>query len=222
MRLRGASAFVIPLLIVLGSGGLSTATHTARLQQIQSPVLKWQHCGCYASWCETGWYSSPAVADLDGDGTMEVLAGAYTLFALNGEDGSVQWSVDTPGGRIWPGVVVADIDADADLEVVIAQGSGYLYVFDHAGNTVWSRRPTTSELRGLSVYDLDGDGTLELVVTGAVGSRTNTWVYEHDGSLRPGWPQLSNDSGYAYGVFNDNAASAVKRDLDGSQELSLL
>ncbi|MEJ5309855.1 MAG: hypothetical protein WHX52_08790 [Anaerolineae bacterium] len=32
-----------------------------------APALKWQHAGCYSSWCETGWYASPAVADLDGD-----------------------------------------------------------------------------------------------------------------------------------------------------------
>jgi uncharacterized repeat protein (TIGR01451 family) len=62
------------------------------------------------------------------------------------------------------------------------------------------------------VDDLDGDGTLEIVVTAAVRSRTNTWVYEHDGTLRAGWPQLSNDSGYAWGVFNDNAALG---DIDG-------
>ncbi|MBU0491754.1 MAG: VCBS repeat-containing protein, partial [Chloroflexi bacterium] len=74
------------------------------------------------------------------------------------------------------------------------------------------QRPTTSELRGLSAYDLDGDDTLEIVVTAAVGNKTNTWVYEHDGTLRPGWPQLVGDSGYAYGVFNDNAAVG---DLDG-------
>jgi uncharacterized repeat protein (TIGR01451 family) len=149
---------------------------------------------------------------LDGDGAMEVVAGAYTLFILNGEDGTVQRGVDTPGSRVWPGVVVVDLDKDGDLEIVTAQGGGYLNVLDHAGDVVWTRQPVSNELRGLSVYDLDGDGTLEIVVTAARGSRTNTWVYEHDGSLRSGWPQLSNDSGYAWGVFNDNAAVG---DLDG-------
>ena len=76
----------------------------------------------------------------------------------------------------------------------------------------WPKRPVTSELRGLSVYDLDADGTLEVIVTAAVGSKVNTWVYEHNGTLRSGWPQLGNTSGYAYGVFNDNAAVG---DLDG-------
>jgi len=43
------------------------------LQAIQVPILKWQHGGCFSSWCETGWYASPAVADLNGDGYAEVL-----------------------------------------------------------------------------------------------------------------------------------------------------
>jgi len=189
-------------------------------QAIQAPVLKWQHAGCYSSWCETGWYASPAVADLDGDGTAEVIAGAYTVFLLDGEDGSVERSIDTQGSRVWPGIVVADLDTDGDLEIVTAQGGGYLNVLDHAGDVVWWRRPDglTSELRGLSAYDLDGDGTLEIVVTAAVGSRVNTWVYEHDGTVRPGWPQLSNDSGYAWGVFNDNAAIG-DLDADGMAEI---
>jgi uncharacterized repeat protein (TIGR01451 family) len=192
----------------------------AALQAIQAPVLKWQHAGCYSSWCETGWYSSPAVADLDGDGTPEVIAGAYTVFLLDGTSGSVERSIDTPGSRVWPGIVVTDLDADGDLEIVTAQGGGYLNVLDHAGDIEWSLRPDglESELRGLSAYDLDGDGTLEIVVTAAVGSHTNTWVYEHDGSLRAGWPQLSNDSGYAWGVYNDNAAIG-DLDADGAAEI---
>jgi hypothetical protein len=57
-------------------------------QAIQAAVLKWQRGGCYWSWCETGWYSSPAVADLDNDGTMEVIGSAYTIFVLNGKTGA--------------------------------------------------------------------------------------------------------------------------------------
>ncbi len=178
---------------------------------VSAPVLKWSNGGCYSSWCETGWYSSPAVADLDGDEKPEVIGSPYTLFVLNGEDGTEQWSKDPPGGRTWPGTVVADIDNDGDLEIALAQSGGYLTVYDHDGNQLWSKQPENGELRGLSAYDLDNDGTLELVVT-ATGNGVNSYVYEHDGTLRSGWPQLSNSSGYAWGVYNDNAALG---DLDG-------
>jgi len=57
------------------------------LQSVQEPVLKWQNGGCYSSWCETGWYSSPAVTDLDDDGTMEVIGAAYTRqAAVSGQE----------------------------------------------------------------------------------------------------------------------------------------
>jgi uncharacterized repeat protein (TIGR01451 family) len=204
----------ITLGMALSAIGRPSSTAAAPLSDIQTPVLKWERGGCYATWCETGWYSSPAVADLDGDGTMEVVGASYTLFVLSGADGSEQWHAAPPvsNARVWPGVVVADIDGDADLEIITAHGSGYVRVLDHAGGPVWTRRPASNELRGLAAYDLDDDGTLEIIVTGAVYDKVNTWVYEHDGTLRAGWPQLSNDSGYAYGIFNDNAAVG---DVDG-------
>ena len=200
------------VILAMSTVGLELNTRAAQPQAIQAPVLKWSQGGCFNSWCETGWYASPAVADLDGNGSMEVLSGAYTLFILNGENGHVLRSIDTPGSRIWPGVVVADLDGDNLNEILIAQGGGYLYVLDQDLNVIWSIQPVSNELRGLSVFDLDNDGTLEIIVTGAVYGKVNTWVYEHDGTLRSGWPQLSNDSGYAYGVFNDNAAIG---DIDG-------
>jgi hypothetical protein len=191
-----------------GAGQAVKAETQASPNAIAAPVLKWSYGGCYSSWCETGWYSSLAVADLNGDGQMVVLGGGYTLFALDGQTGAKIWQADPPAGsaRIWPGVVVADLNGNGHLEIVTAHGGGYLRVLDRHGALLWQRRPATNELRGLAVHDLDGDGTLEIVVTGAVYSRVNTWVYEHDGTLRAGWPQLNKDSGYAFGVFNDNAA----------------
>lgn len=198
--------WILLLMVVLNG------TVPVRILGFDRPILKWENGGCYSSWCEKGWYASPAVADLDGNGRSEIIGAAYTIFVLNGSDGTLLWSHDPEGGRVWPGVVVADIENDGDLEIVTAHGAGHLHVMDHTGAKVWSRRPVTNELRGLAVSDIDGDQRQEIVVTGAVYGEVNTWVYEHDGALRGGWPQLRNASGYAYGVFNDNAAIG---DLDG-------
>jgi uncharacterized repeat protein (TIGR01451 family) len=194
------------------------------MNTIQPPQLKWQYAGCYSSWCETGWYSSPAVTDLEKDGKPEVIASAYSIWVVDGASGAVKWRMASGNnrsdpqadsvGRTWPGIAVADLDGNGDSEIVTAHSGGYVSVYDHNGyfEAGWPQRPTNNELRGLSLYDLDADGDLEIVVTGAVYNRTNTWVFEHNGTLRPGWPQLDNDSGYAYGVFNDTAALG---DLDG-------
>jgi len=189
-----------------------------------APIIKWQLGGCYNSWCETGWYSSPATADLDGDGQVEVIASSYSIFVLNGSTGVLEWKMSSGHdrsdptalnvGRTWPGIVIADVDNDREVEIVTAHSGGWVSVYNAAGyfDAGWPKHPTENELRGLSVSDLDGDKLLEVIVTGAVDNSVNTWVFEPNGTLRAGWPQLNNESGYAYGAFNTNASTG---DLDG-------
>jgi uncharacterized repeat protein (TIGR01451 family) len=181
-----------------------------------APVLKWQRGGCYSSWCETGWYSSPAVVDLEGDGSLEVIAASYSLVVLDAATGALERRIDPPGDRQWPSLVVADLEGDGDLEIVTAHGGGYLNVYNHAGSLVWSRQPTPgSELRSLAAFDLDANGDLEIVVA-ATRSQDQWFVYEHNGVIRLGsWPQHSPDSdtnGYTAGCYNENIAAG---DLDG-------
>lgn len=196
---------------------------------VQAPVLKWQYGGCYSSWCETGWYSSPAVADLNNDGIPEVIASAYSIAVLDGPSGTLKWRVG-PGKdrssppsydhRTWPGIWVTDVDNDRSLDIITAHSGGYVSVYDQNGyfKPGWPQQPTRNELRGLVVNDIDRDGTSEVIVTGAVYGKTNTWVFEHSGALRPGWPQLDNSLGSAYGVFNDNAW-VDDLDNDGRSEI---
>ena len=133
--------------------------------------------------------------------------------------GALERRVNPENERVWPSVIVADLDGNGSQEIVTANYGGFIYVFDQGGlHLAWSRQPVQSELRGLTVYDLDADGTLEIIATAASRSRTSTWIYEHDGSLRPGWPQLDNDSGFAWGVFNDNVAIG-DLDNDGMGEI---
>ncbi len=209
----GATAILFALLCLAADS--PKPTMASPYQAVGVPSLKWQHAGC-SSWCETGWYSSPAVADLDGDGRQEVVAAAYSVFILDGATGSLKRRIAAPGsgGRAWPGVVVADINDDGHLEIVTAHGSGYVRVLDSAGNFLWERQPIGNELRSLAVYDLDGDHKLEILVAAAASIHNNQWfVYQSDGTLRNGWPQLaSGQPGYAAGAYNENIGVG---DVDG-------
>jgi len=179
-------------------------------------TLKWQRCpGWY---CETGWYASPAVADVDGDGQVEVLWGGYTLMAVNGADGSIKWiRPQGSSSRLWPGIVAADLDHNGTPEIVTASGNGQLTVYGSGLTPVdgWPISPTGGgqEIRSLAVADVDADGNDEIV---ACSTRSdNQWfVYEHTGALRSGWPKMtdSDSNGYAAGCFNENVGVA---DLDG-------
>lgn len=214
LRARLRLALACSLLLALVQPGTSIAGPGG----VQTPVLKWQNAGCYSSWCETGWYSSPAVADLDGDGTMEVIASAYSVVILDGPSGTLEKRIEHDGSRTWSGIVVADLDANGDLEIVSAHGGGYVQRIDHAGNVDWTQRPATNELRSLAVGDLDADGDLEIVVGQARLDDLNVWVLEDDGSLRAGWPQLVGE-GSAAGLYNDNIGLG---DLDSDGELELV
>jgi uncharacterized repeat protein (TIGR01451 family) len=222
---------IIPIILIYGLTNSGTSIHVQAGAAFGAPIIKWQLGGCYHSWCETGWYSSPATADLDGDGQVEVIASAYSIFVLDGSTGMLEWKMSSghdrnapnaPNvGRTWPGIVIADIDHDGVVEIVTAHSGGWVSVYNAQGyfEPGWPQNPTSNELHGLLVSDLDGDNLLEIIVTGARGSAINTWVFEPNGSLRPGWPQLSNDSGYAWGVYNANASAG---DLDGDNKGELV
>ena len=198
------------------------AADRAEAQPIAAPVLKWQHAGCFASWCQTGWYASPAVADLDNDGQPEVIGGTYDLVVVNGTTGTLRARA-TNGSRIWPAVAVADLGNDGSLEIVVGRGSNQLTVYRPAVAAgvmtlpvLWSASPFNAgqEVRTLAVDDLDSNGTLETIVGRAgSGDTLQVSVYESNGALRAGWPARHvGDPGYGWGMYNENVTVA---DLDG-------
>jgi len=177
---------------------------------IGAPVLKWQRGSCFASWCQTGWYASPAVADLDKDGQPEVIWGSYDVVALNGATGALRWRAAS-GQRVWPGVAVADLTGDGTLEVIVGRGGDQVTVYNASGGVAWTRNPFGGgEVRTLAVADLDNDGKHEIIVGRASGGATRQLnVFQADGSVRPGWPaRRDGEAGYGWGMYNENVAVA--------------
>lgn len=192
----------------------------ARGAGIAAPVLKWQRGGCFSNYCQTGWYSSPAVADLNGDGKPEVIWGSYDVVALNGADGSLRWR-GANGSRVWPGVAVADLTGNGTLEVIVGRGSDQLSVYTKDGALLWTRNPFGGgEVRTLAVDDLEHDGRLEIIVGRASGGETKQLsFYEPDGSVRSGWPaRRDGEAGYGWGMYNENVAIADMNN-DGFKEI---
>lgn len=210
--------FPFLFLLLLGPSFHLNATPTGG--SIPAPVLKWQKGGCFSSWCETGWYASPAVADIDNDGQQEILWGAYDLVALNGNNGNVEWRAES-GSRLWPGIAIADLTGNGDLEIIVGRGGDSLTVYNHQGDIEWQRNPFGGgEIRTLAVTDLDNDGQLEIIVGRASGGATKQVnVYNANGSVRPGWPaRRDGEPGYGWGMYNENIAIA-DMDGDGDKEI---
>jgi uncharacterized repeat protein (TIGR01451 family) len=229
MGQRVISILLLMVFLFTPFGPARAQTDQPVLAAVGQPTLKWANKGCFRSWCETGWYSSPAVVDLDGDGQVEVLGAAYSIVSINGDTGELAWRVysghdrsytgTSNVGRTWPGIVATDLDGDGGLEIVTAHSGGWVAVYDSQGmfKPGWPKKiaPDDQEFRSLGAYDLEGDGTLEILT--ASTAPANQWsVHEPDGTLRPGvWPQHSFDSdtnGWTHGGYNQNLAAG---DLDG-------
>jgi hypothetical protein len=187
-----------------------------------APFLKWKNGGCYIDWCETGWYSSPVVVDVNGDGKNEVIASGSSLFALDGDTGALIWRKGSYVNRTWSGVVLADIDLDGKPEILIAQKTSRVAAYNLDGSLKWEVWPTgdkLEEFRGITVADLDNNhSSLEVIVTRGIPGPLNTYVLDAAGNLLKGqkWPQMSDGSGKAWGAYNTNqAVGDLRPDLPG-------
>lgn len=185
------------------------------------PAEIWRNGGC-TSWCQTGWYASPAVVDLAGDGKLAVVWGSYDVVALEAATGALRWRA-TGSGRVWPSPAVADLDGDGKLEIAVGRSGDELTVYSAIGAVKWSAHPFgDGEVRTLAVAPgMTGDGKLAVVVGRAsAGSTRQLSAYSSGGAVLSGWPaRHDGDLGYGWGMYNQNAAVA---DLDGDGEAEVI
>ncbi|HVB27167.1 MAG TPA: S8 family serine peptidase, partial [Mycobacteriales bacterium] len=115
----------------------------------------------------TGGESDIRFADLNGDGVQELVVPT--------EDGTVH-AYEPDGSELagWP--------VHTSLEW---QATGHA---DAPGFAALADVPPLEAPRGPTIADLDGDGTMETVVAAGV----HIYVFEPDGSLRPGFPVASD------------------------------
>ncbi|MCD4682931.1 MAG: FG-GAP-like repeat-containing protein, partial [Bacteroidales bacterium] len=183
-------------------------------------------------------YSSPVLADLDGDGKREILAGDHSLSAGNGAvhvlkyDGSVfpGWPRYT-GYWIYGPPAVGDIDGDNSLDIAIGDqvlsGSpvSKVFVWDKDGTYLpgWPVSNIWSVNNQIIIADLDGDNLVELMWD----DNTNSGIYlgyNHDGTPMSGWPLTVTGSSFFMNPFvadvnNDGILdlSGASADIGGSQ-----
>lgn len=197
---------------------------------------------------ETGWFASPAVVDLDKDGKNEIVAALYSTFVFDAEGNARGAKGTATNGRVYAPHVVADLDGDGIMEIVVGgnQGTVAAYEFKNGALAVKQGWPASTasggqspETRGMAAADLDGDGKNEIVVTTTNTSTTGAqvFVFTHEGKLfAPGgkasaWPRYNQLTGaggdkdfngygnHGYGCYGLNVGIG---NLDDDKDLEIV
>ena len=171
-------------------------------------------------------FASPAIADLDNDGDLEIVAAnSITIFAFN-PNGSILpgWPITKNDQMFFYPPTISDIDQDGKPEIIIGSSGciphpchEYMYAFKFDGTNVsgWPIQFPTIDHGGIvgtpATGDVDNDGDLEIAACSEDGL---CHLWHHNGTNVIGWPQ--NASG-TYGMGN-----VVLGDINGDGNLEVI
>jgi len=183
---------------------------------------------------DAGFYSKPALVDIDDDGDLDLFIGKVPsgmAFLENlGTPDSAAWNLVTTSYEninlsLQEAPAFADLDDDGDQDMLIGSEDGTLTYLQNIGTPqvpVWDS--PVYNYAGIDVdynsapafADVDNDGLLDLFV----GSYAGTLRYLHNNGTpsAPSWMDLGNYPGIDVGAYSAPAFG----DLDGDQDLDLL
>ncbi len=146
------------------------------------------------------WRGQPSVADLDGDGNLDLVASIRRWSSSESADGMRVWLGDGAGGfqlaidgirrdMGYGGADTGDIDGDGLLDVAFSGHDTPPQAFLNQGDGTWRESSDGLVSQGVSVDvalgDFDGDGKTDLATLGMFPGDGGLLVFQGDGA--GGW-----------------------------------
>ena len=167
---------------------------------------------------------SPSVADIDNDGAVEIVTCSYnSLYAFN-LNGTLQagFPLQIPNAKFsYQSPVLVDLDGDGYREIVVGAHSNapgcYVYRYDGTVYPGWPRLVENWSYCPPAVTDLENDGVLDIIFGQSAGSVPPTnvfWAWNSNGSVKVGFPYVSDHGGGAEGII-------TTADIDGDGHLEI-
>jgi len=140
----------------------------------------------------TGFLSTIAIGDLEGDGLVELIApglnGRLYVYRGDGQDAGggspILWSSDLAGPTSEP--ALADLDGDGIAEIIVSGRDG-TFAFQHDGQLLWSNPLVTAyytsqdlPFGGPTVANLDLDPEPEIAIASVNDA---LYVLDHEGNI---------------------------------------
>lgn len=214
----GKAEIIMP---VARGAGLYTYEHGVVVFNAEDGSLAWEYYGDVRYGVQ-GSDKAPVVADLDMDGTMEVIVQRMVL----SHSGDLEFELPTDPfyGTLTIGTVVsavANFDADPFPEVLARDYRAH-YLIEHDGTLKWRIDRKANTETQLTVADFDGDGAVEYAQVGCQDNY-DCWpffleVFDTDGS--PLWSH-EDDSDLSISRLYADGENIVAFDAnrDGAMDL---
>ncbi len=180
---------------------------------------------------EFEWYvRTVSVVDLDGDSDLEILASDAALplpdliYAMHHDATDVKgWPIEVPTATKSL-IVSGDVDHDGIPEVAFgvfhSSIGSLIYLLDASGNphnAGWPLvLPTSDEPASVALSDIDGDGHLDVLVTGRM---REIFAFDRFGTPLPGWPAIIPFPGPGPNPYRNRIHAVADVDSDGMPEV---